>query len=278
MSNPVVRPPIPMSLAHRPVAGGLAQPWANVQLADGGTDFRVAHHARYAQCWQDCLCQSCGNPASPLAVLMCGPRQILSRKFDEPPLCPPCALYVSRACPVVSGRVEVYPDRPKVSAGRRGHTCPDPGCDCGGWAETDPEHSADMGGQMVLPWYACWIHPAGYTVTAHKAVTRCSDLGCEHERLIINGGMLTAAPIKILFVSEPGTGRIWRKLTGAEARAHATAVLGGTPTDVAGRKDRPPLAKENIMTDPEETGQVEATEETETAEKAAEEEDGSADE
>jgi len=159
---------------------------------------------------------------------MCGPRQILSRKFDEPPLCPPCALYVSRACPVVSGRVEVYPDRPKVSAGRRGHTCPDPGCDCGGWAETDPEHSADMGGQMVLPWYACWTHPAGYTITAHKTITKCSDLGCEHERLIVNGGMLTAAPIKILLVAEPGTGRAWRKLTEAEARGHATRALEGT--------------------------------------------------
>ena len=47
------------------------------------------------------------------------------------------------------------------------------------------------------------------------------------------------------------------------------------PTDVAGRRDRPPPTKENTMTDPEETSQVEATEETgETAEKAVQEEDG----
>jgi len=83
--------------------------------------------------------------------------------------------------------------------------------------------------------------------------------------------------------------RGWTVLTGREregirqavrrsltsAAITLTAVLEGTPIDVAGRKDRPPLAKENIMTDPEETGQAEAAEETEeTAEKTAEEEDG----
>ena len=86
--------------------------------------------------------------------------------------------------------------------------------------------------------------------------------------------------------------RGWTVLTGREregiqqavrrsltaAASALTAALEGTPKDVAGRKDRPPFAEEITMTDPEETGQVEATEETETAEKAAEEEDGSADE
>jgi len=87
--------------------------------------------------------------------------------------------------------------------------------------------------------------------------------------------------------------RGWTVLTGREreatqehvrrsltaAASALTAALEGVPIDVAGRKDRPPFAKENTMTDPEETSQVEATEETgETAEKAAEEEDGSADE
>jgi hypothetical protein len=93
------RPPIPLSLAHRPVRGGLAQPWVNVQLADGGSDFRSTHRAKAERAWRECLCQSCGQLASPSAVLVCGPRQILSGRFDEPPACPPCALYASRACP-----------------------------------------------------------------------------------------------------------------------------------------------------------------------------------
>jgi hypothetical protein len=232
MTGTETRPPIPASLADRPVRGGLAQPWANVQLADGGVDFRTAHHARYAECWTKCLCQSCGNPAGDPAVLVCGPRQILSGKFDEPPVCPPCALYVSKACPMVNGTTVVYPSRPKISEGHRGGKCSEPGCDCGGWVTTDPEHSADQGGQPALPWYACWIHPADFTVTAHKIVSRCSDLGCEHERLIINGCLLNAAPLKIYLVSEPGTGRIWRRLTHDEAVTHATAALPiteGTP-------------------------------------------------
>jgi hypothetical protein len=229
VSETVSRPPIPASLAGRPVRGGLAQPWANVELADGGVDFRTAHHARYAKCWKSCRCQSCGQPTGDPAVLICGPRQILHRKFDEPPLCPPCALYVSKACPMVNGNTEVYPSRARVSDGHRGEKCGDPGCGCGGWVETDPEHSADQGGQPALPWYACWIHPGDYTVTAHKTITRCSDKGCEHERLIVNGGLLNVPPLKIYLVSEPGTGRIWRRLSAAEAEAHATAALIGLP-------------------------------------------------
>jgi len=220
-----LKPPIPLSLADRPVRGGLALPWVNVELADGGVDFRTAHHARYAEAWTGCLCQSCGNPTGDRAVLVCGPRQILNRKFDEPPVCPPCAPYVSRSCPMVSGRTEIYPERPKVVTGHRGGKCPDPSCECGGWVETDPEHSADMGGQRALPWYACWIRPGDYTVTAHKTITKCADLGCEHERLIVNGAILNADPLKIVLIAEPGSGRVWQRLTAQEAAEHAARAV-----------------------------------------------------
>jgi len=83
--------------------------------------------------------------------------------------------------------------------------------------------------------------------------------------------------------------RGWTVLTGREreatrqavrrsltaAASALTAALEGSPIGVAGRKDRPPFAEENIMNDPEETGQAEAAEETEeTTAKAVEEEDG----
>lgn len=220
-----LKPPIPLSLADRPVSGGLAVPWVNVSLADGGADFRSTHYARFEQAWTQCRCQSCGSLARPLAVLVCGPRQILTSRFDEPPACPPCALYASRACPMVSGRVVTYPARRRVSEDHRGEACPDPDCHCGGWRASDPEHSADQGGQPALPWYACWIRPGAYQVTAHKTVTRCSDKGCEHERLIVDGATLTGPPLKVILVSEPGAGRIWRRLTADEAAAHATRML-----------------------------------------------------
>jgi hypothetical protein len=204
-------------------------PFINAELAGGGVDFRSPHQARYADAWKKHLCQSCGNPAGDPAILVCGPRQILTGRYDEPPVCAPCAQYVSRACPMVSGRTVVYPSRPRLTEGHRGGKCFDPGCECGGWRVSDPEHSADQGGQPVLPWYACWVHPGDLQVTAHWASVPCSDKGCEHDRLIINGAMLLTAPLKIFLVSEPGTGRIWRKLTPAEAAEHATAALGGQP-------------------------------------------------
>ena len=41
----------------------------------------------------------------------------------------------------------------------------------------------------------------------------------------MNGAILNVPPLKILLVAEPGGGRIWRKLSEAEAAAHATAAL-----------------------------------------------------
>jgi hypothetical protein len=222
---PEVRPPIPASMAHRPVAGGLALPWVIAALAGGGVDFRSPHTARYEKAWKGCLCQSCGNPATPRAVLVCGPRQVLTLRFDEPPACPPCAAYASRACPFVSGRSVTYPDRPKLTEGHRGEKCFDPSCACAGWFTTDPEHSASQGGQPNLPWYACWIGPRDYILTAHVITTRCTGLGCEHERTLINGAQLTRLPAKIQLLSEPGATVTRRTLDVAEALEHAAAAI-----------------------------------------------------
>lgn len=220
------RPPIPASLANRPVRGGIAQAWVNAELADGGTDFRSPHTARYEAAWRDCLCQSCGNPAGPRAVLVCGPRQVLTLRFDEPPTCPPCAQYASRACPFVSGRTASYPERARLAEGHRGRKCADPSCGCSGWQATDPEHSADLGGQPNLPWYACWIRPGDYILTAHRTVTRCSDLGCEHERTLIDGAQLTVLPMKVQLLSEPGRETTRRTLSFPEALGHAAEAIG----------------------------------------------------
>jgi hypothetical protein len=222
----VLRPPIPASLADRPVTGGISVPWINVELADGGADFRSTHRTKFEEAWSKCLCQSCGNPATPRAVLVCGPRQILSGDYDEPPVCPPCALYAGQACPMVAGRQTSYADRRRTVEGYRGARCTDPECGCGGWLDADPEHSRDdFGGQPAHPWYAAWITPSSYALTVHTAWVKCSDLGCEHQRTIINGGRLLRDPLKVILISEPGRGRIWRTLPLAEARAHAETWL-----------------------------------------------------
>lgn len=221
------RPPIPASLMHRPVHGGLAVPFVNVRLADGGADFRTAHRSRAEACWRQCLCQSCGRPAWPHAVLVCGPRQLLSGRFDEPPACPPCALYASRACPMVAGRMPSYADRPRVSEGHRGERCAEPGCDCAGWVNIDPEHTSDASGQPAHPWYAAWFRPHAWTLTGHQVTVRCSDRGCEHERLMIDGAQADGPPLKVLLISEPGRGRIWQPLSADQAQEHAARAAEG---------------------------------------------------
>jgi hypothetical protein len=219
-----LRPPIPASCAGRPVVGGLVAPYVNLRLADGGVDFRSPHHAKYEECWTRELCQTCGQQLTHPAVLFGGPNQLRTLHFDEPPLCPPCAVYASRACPMIAGRRERYADRPRVSEGARGHVCSDAGCECGGWTPTDPANP-DSGGDPAHPWYACYVRPGAWQLTGKQIVARCTDLGCEHERLIVNGAILNAVPLKILLIAEPGTGRIWRKLAAAEAAGHAARAL-----------------------------------------------------
>lgn len=219
-------PPIPASCANRPTVGGLVAPFVNLRLADGGVDFRSPHHTTYARCWTERLCQTCGGRLSRPAVLFGGPNQVAARSFDEPPLCPPCAVYAAKACPMVAGRQARYATRPRVSEGHRGEVCPDPDCDCGGWVSTDPDRG-DSGGDLAHPWYALYIDPAHIQVTGYQKRVRCSDRGCEHDRLIINGGLLTADPLRVILVSTPGDGHVWRRLDRADWPAGACDRSGG---------------------------------------------------
>lgn len=203
--------PIPASCADRPVVGGLVAPYVNLRLADGAVDFRSPHYAKTEECWTHCICQVCGQGTGRPAVLFGGPNQLAAGRFDEPPLCPPCAIYASKACPMVAGQRSHYATRARLAEGPRGGTCPDPGCDCGGFTAADP-NQGDSAGDPAHPWYAVYIDPAGYVVTAYQARVRCSDLGCEHDRLLVTGGQLTAPPLKVVLASAPGEGRVWRRL------------------------------------------------------------------
>ncbi|MEU3452273.1 hypothetical protein ABZ671_01320 [Micromonospora sp. NPDC006766] len=211
-------PPIPASCAHRPVVGGLAAPFVNIRLADGGVDFRTPHQATYERCWRENLCQTCGGPLGRLAVLFGGPNQLAARTFDEPPLCPPCAVYASQACPMVSGRQARYADRERLSEGRRGHVCPDTNCGCGGFVASDPS-AVDAAGEPAHAWYAIYVQTGGWQLTGNTVRVPCSDRGCLHDRLLVNGCVLTVEPRKVVLVSVPGEGRVWRRLDADEITA-----------------------------------------------------------
>jgi hypothetical protein len=208
-------PPIPASCADRPTVGGLVAPYVNVVLADGGVDFRSPHQGRYAKCWRGGFCQVCARPLTPLAVLFGGPRQVRNRRFDEPPLCTPCAVYAAQACPMVSGRMSHYADRERLAEGRRGHVCPDDGCPCSGFRDSDPD-AYDASGEPAHDWFAVYVRAGSWELTAHVVTAPCSDQGCLHDRTIINGCRLTAEPRKVVLVSSRAEGWVWRRLTHAE--------------------------------------------------------------
>jgi hypothetical protein len=210
-------PAIPASCAHRPTVGGLVAPYVNLVLADGGVDFRSPHQATYERCWRENLCQTCGNPVGALAVFFGGPRQLAGRRFDEPPLCPPCAVYASKACAMIAGRMPYYADRERISEGRRGHVCPDAECRCGGFQASDPD-AYDASGEPAHDWYAVYVRAGGWELTGNEVKMPCTDRGCLHKRLLINGCQLTAEPRKVVLVSTQADGRVWRRATLAETK------------------------------------------------------------
>lgn len=215
-----LRPPIPASCAHRPTVGGLVAPYVNARMADGGVDFRTPHTAKAERCWRENLCQTCGRPLPPFAVVFGGPAQLRALRFDEPPLCPPCAVYASQACPMVAGRQTHYATGPRVSEGKRGHVC-FAGCGCAGWVDTDP-NAYDASGEPAHAWFACWVPIQGWTLTASYVDTPCTERDCVlpvHRRLLINACQLAEAPRKIMMVSAPGRGRVWERVAYAEACA-----------------------------------------------------------
>jgi hypothetical protein len=216
-----VRPPIPASCANRPVVGGLVAPFVNIRLADGGVDFRTPHQATFERCWTENLCQTCGARIGHPAVLFGGPRQLRNRHFDEPPLCTACAVYASQACPMVAGRMATYADRERLTETKRGHVCPDSSCTCGGFVESDP-NAYDASGEPAHTWYAIYVRTSQLQLTGSHVETACSDKGCKHTRLLINGANILGEPLKVLLVSTHDGGRAWRRLTSVEI-AEATS-------------------------------------------------------
>jgi hypothetical protein len=211
VTETIERPPIPAPCSARPVIGGLVAPFVNIRLADGGVDFRSPHQITYERCWRDNLCQTCGNQLTGTVVLFGGPNQIRTRSFDEPPLCTACAVYASRACPMVAGRLSHYAGRERLSEGRRGHVCPDTDCDCGGFRASDPA-AHDAAGEPAHDWYAVYVRVGDWDLTANEVEAPCSDRGCLHKRLLINGCRLRVEPRKVVLVSTQGRGRVWDRV------------------------------------------------------------------
>jgi hypothetical protein len=183
------RPAIPVALAHRPTVGGLVAPWVNVTLADGGVDFRVAHHSKWVTAWIRRICQTCGQPLTQPVVFFGGPNQ-LETYFTEPPLHPWCARYAEQACPMVAGRMATYADRPELAHGKRGRRCPDPGCDCGGW--TPHPGGTPHYGEPAHEWWAVWADDWALAKSPDGVLLGGVPIGERRRRLISTPPEVTA--------------------------------------------------------------------------------------
>lgn len=190
-------PPIPTTCAHRPTIGGRVAPWVNVQLADGGVDFRNQHRARVEYALSRKVCQVCGTGLRYPMVLLGDSDSLVQLLFAEPPLHAECAVYTTRACPMVAGEKAQYATGPSLSQGPRGKECFDPGCSCGGWVSANPP-----GGEKATephPWFAVWA--TRYVVAFHPDGSVLGALVHPDDVLVVR------------LVSRPGEGRCWEKIT-----------------------------------------------------------------
>jgi hypothetical protein len=178
----------------------------NVQLADGGVDFRVAHHRKWGEAWTQWRCQTCGERLLRPTVLFGGPEQVARLLFDEPPLHPECALYASRACPMVAGRQERYRGSEPVSAGARGARCYVEGCDCGGWVPHPGPSSGATPNDPAHPWYAVYV-------STYR-------LAYDEDGFLRGGACDREHVLRVRLVSAPGRGRVW------EGVPHPTELIG----------------------------------------------------
>ncbi|QGN47995.1 hypothetical protein GKC29_14845 [Micromonospora sp. WMMC415] len=90
---------IPVHLAGRPRTGGLVVPWSTPATSTKLHLFGKLTDLSQYRCLTRTLCQVCGNRLGQLAVLFARESD-LTCQCTAPAVCPPCASYSSRACPM----------------------------------------------------------------------------------------------------------------------------------------------------------------------------------
>ncbi|WP_410814856.1 hypothetical protein [Micromonospora sp. 067-2] len=101
-------PDIPAQLLDRPRAGGLVVPWFTPATASGAYLFGKIGDLSQYRCLTRSLCQVCGRRLGERAVLFARESDLVHGCTAEPALCPPCAAYRCRACPMLVGRRQHY--------------------------------------------------------------------------------------------------------------------------------------------------------------------------
>jgi len=150
-TEPFEPPPIPVHLAEYLTIGGLVVPFITLQHRDGKAALGLVDSERLERCLREQRCSVCGQIITGRIVFLMR-RLDLARKCSvEPGLCPPCAAYSQKACPMIGGYMEHYRKSVPSFVERR---CGDSACSCNRWLPPD-ESSARLGASAEQ-WYALW--------------------------------------------------------------------------------------------------------------------------
>ena len=145
-------PPIPVHLAGFPTAGGLVVPYTTLRHRGGKVALGLVDGDLADRCLRNRLCGVCGQPLPGRTVFLMRASDLVRKYSVEPGMCPPCAAYTRRACPMVSGFMGQYRKGVNPLATRR---CGDELCPCRGWSA--PGGKSARFGAPADRWYALWV-------------------------------------------------------------------------------------------------------------------------
>lgn len=156
-SVPFTAPPVPAHLAEMPTAGGLVVPFTTPRHRSGLPALGYTDLLLTELCLSECRCGVCGKHMDGRMVFLMRPVDLARKLSNDPGLCPPCAAYTQRACPMVSGQMDHYRKSIHPAAFRR---CGDELCPCRHWPEDREtrllEGSSARIGAPADEWYALW--------------------------------------------------------------------------------------------------------------------------
>lgn len=144
-------PPVPVHLDGAPAVGGLVIPYNSLRHRNGQAALGFIDQDRTERCLRERLCSVCARPIRGRMVFLMRTSDLNRRQSTEPALCPPCAAYAQRACPMIAGTMQHYRRTVAPAAVRR---CGDPLCPCRAWS--DPDASPARFGAAAEPWHALW--------------------------------------------------------------------------------------------------------------------------
>jgi len=158
-------PDVPIHLAGFPTVGGLVVPFVALRHNNGQAALGILNYSLICKCLRERLCGVCGHPLPRLMVFLMRPIDLARGCSSEPGMCPPCAAYTQRACPMLNGQMDHYRKSYPAFARRE---CDDPTCLCWAWFS---QPSPARYGAPAEDWHALWTR--GYrlitTETGHLA-------------------------------------------------------------------------------------------------------------